>query len=145
MNASTRAAEPWYEYAAAALRRIQAGATADADWDAIAPFSYGRWNKSAEDFEARMNAARHLVPAAAFSAGEAFDPPATRAALAVLGAPVTIIAGGLDLALPLEAARQLTGLFPSADLHVVPGAGHFPWIDDPAAFVAAARRALGVK
>jgi proline iminopeptidase len=31
-----------------------------------------------------------------------------------------------------------------ASIRVVPGAGHFPWIDEPEAFAGALREALGV-
>jgi proline iminopeptidase len=33
--------------------------------------------------------------------------------------------------------RQAAPRFPDASVVVQPGAGHFPWVDDPAAFAAA--------
>ncbi|MDF2708821.1 MAG: alpha/beta hydrolase, partial [Nonomuraea muscovyensis] len=38
---------------------------------------------------------------------------------------------------------EFAALFPNAELVVQPGAGHFPWLDDPAAFTAALAAFLG--
>lgn len=32
--------------------------------------------------------------------------------------------------------QELTDLFPNGELVIQPNAGHFPWVDDPHAFVA---------
>ncbi|MCM3522596.1 MULTISPECIES: alpha/beta fold hydrolase [unclassified Curtobacterium] len=140
--ARLRAGESWYAEAAAALARIQADEATDTDWNAIAPFTYGRWNDGVAQYEAAMNTARNPRAAAAFGADGAFDPPTTREALAELRAPVTVIAGGVDVGLPLPVMQQLVDLFPHATLRVQDGAGHFPWVDDPHAFVESARTAL---
>jgi proline iminopeptidase len=44
---------------------------------------------------------------------------------------VLVYAGGLDAAAPPELLAQVAGLFPGWELAVQPGAGHFPWLDDP--------------
>ena len=72
-----------------------------------------------------------------FFAGAAFDPPATRAALKKLTAPVLLYAGERDPMVTPDAVREAAPLFNDAAVVVQPGAAHFPWIDDPAAFVAA--------
>ena len=140
--ARSRSSEPWYPDAAQALGRIQAGEARAGDWEAIAPFSYGRWDQAAAAYNAGMEAASNPAAAEAFGADGAFDPPATRAALATLGTPVSILAGRVDVGLPLAAMEELAGLFPAAELSVLEGAGHFPWVDNPEAFTAAAERAL---
>ena len=140
--ARSRASEPWYPEAAAALSRIQSGAARAADGDAMAPFSHGRWDDAAAAFNARMDAERNPRAAAAFGADGAFDPGATRAALSTLDVPVTIIAGAVDVGLPVVTMAELAGLFPAADLVVQAGAGHFPWVDDPRRFAALAGAAL---
>lgn len=134
--ARSRADQPWFEEAFAALGRIQADNAVEGDWDAITPFSYGHWDADAQAFDARMEATRNLDAAGEFSADGAFDPPATRAAVAKLREPVTVLAGGVDIGNPVRAMQELTNLFPDGDLLVQPDAGHFPWIDDPATFVA---------
>ncbi|GFE15679.1 hypothetical protein Sgleb_37260 [Streptomyces glebosus] len=48
-----------------------------------------------------------------------------------------LVAGEVDLAAPPRAMAEFTGLFPHARLVVQPGAGHFPWLDDPERFGAA--------
>lgn len=140
--ARNRVGEPWYEDAAAALERIRSGDPLAADWDAIAPFSHGRWDAAAAAYDAQMNAQLDPVTVAAFGADGAFDPPATRSVLASLAVPVTIIAGSVDVGLPPSVAEEFAGLFPDASVTVLDGAGHFPWGDVPEAFVAAAVRAL---
>jgi proline iminopeptidase len=143
--ARTRAHEPWYELAAAALSRIHAGDASGEDWEAIAPFSFGRWDRAAAAYNAQLDAAKNPVAAAAFGAEGAFNPPATRAALATLNVPVTILAGAVDVGLPFSAMKQLAALFPAADLVVQDESGHFPWIDNPEALVALASHALGAR
>jgi pimeloyl-ACP methyl ester carboxylesterase len=54
-------------------------------------------------------------------------------------APVVVYAGEHDLA---RQAGDPAALFPRGDLAVQPSAGHFPWLDDPAWFVAAVARLL---
>ena len=132
--AAGRAGEPWYAAAAAALGRAQAGTATDADWAAITPLTYGRWDDEVAAYDARMEADRNLEATRLFASDGAFDPAATRAALATLAVPVLVVAGGVDVGNPVMAMTELAGLFPQARLVVQDGAGHFPWVDDPDAF-----------
>ena len=61
----------------------------------------------------------------------AVDEGAVRSALARLQAPVLLVAGEFDVALPPSRAAEYARLFPQAELAVQPGGGHFPWLDDP--------------
>lgn len=140
--ARSRSGEPWYDAAAAALARIQAGEAADDDWSAIAPFTYGRWDDEVAAYDARMDAERDPAAAQAFGSAGAFDPPATTAALSGLDVPVLVVAGGVDVGNPPGAMAEVAGLFPRGELVVQAGAGHFPWIDDPAAFRSTVARFL---
>lgn len=129
--------EPWFPTAFAALEEIVAGrATADS-FEAIAPFAYGRWDAAARAHRAAEGRQRNDEAAAAYGAEGAYDPEATRAALARHGAPVLVLAGEADLNSPPAAVAEVAELFPDAELVVQPGAGHFPWLYDPAGFVAA--------
>lgn len=132
--AQSRADEAWYRTAAAALARIQAGSGTAEDWAAIIPFTYGQWDTATAAYDAHMKSQRNLEGIRAFSADGAFDPPATRAALAALDVPVQVVAGGLDVNSPPVAVAELTGLFRRGDLLVQEGAGHYPWLDDPVRF-----------
>jgi pimeloyl-ACP methyl ester carboxylesterase len=44
---------------------------------------------------------------------------------------------------PTPRLAELAALFPRGQLVVQPGAGHFPWLDDPAWFVGQSPRFLG--
>ena len=100
------------------------------------PFFYGRWDAAARahaevEFERRAPDAE-----AGYYADGAFEPAATGAELRSLRAPVLIYAGELDLVPAPRGRGPGVGLFPHAELAVQPGAGHFPWVDDPARFAA---------
>ncbi|NRQ40340.1 alpha/beta hydrolase [Nonomuraea sp. NN258] len=142
-TARARAGEPWFGPAYAALESATEGRATAADWAAIAPFSYGRWDAAAQAHHAAGDEQRNDEAAAVFGAEGAFDPAATRAALAGLGAPVLLLAGEVDVAAPPPAMAEFAGLFGDAAFAVQPGAGHFPWLDDPDWFAATAGRFLG--
>jgi hypothetical protein len=77
-----------------------AGKATDDDWQAITPFSYGRWDEAAQAHRAAEDEQRNMEVVAAFGAEGAFDPEATRTALAMFGQPVLLLAGEVDLAAP---------------------------------------------
>ncbi|MET7328330.1 alpha/beta hydrolase [Nonomuraea sp. NPDC005650] len=135
--ARSRAAEPWHPRAIAALEAIVSGKGAEGDAEAIAPLFHGRWDAAARACDASRELRQNKEAAAVFAAEGAFDPEATRAALATFGAPVLVLAGEVDVNTVPRAAAEVAGLFPDADLVVQPGAGHFPWLDDADQFVTA--------
>ncbi|MFE0131584.1 alpha/beta fold hydrolase [Streptomyces sp. NPDC059037] len=141
-TALLRKDEPWFPEAFAALEAIVSGnATADS-WQAIAPFSYGNWDAAAQAHQAAEAGQQNPAVTEAFGADGAFEPEATRAALAAFGAPVLVVAGEFDLGAPPAAVAEVAALFPDATLVVRPGAGHFPWLDDAEGFVAPVARFL---
>lgn len=142
-TAQLRSDEPWFAAAFAALEAVVAGNATDESRKAIAPFFYGRWDAAAQAHHAGQEARRNDQAAAVFRSEGAFDPPATRAALATLTAPVLLLAGQVDLNTPVSVAAQFAELFPDASFVVQPGAGHFPWLDDAERFVAAVATFLG--
>ncbi len=131
-----RRGEPWFPDAYAAFERLWSGAGTGADWAAIAPFSYGRWDDAARADVAGDGIQKNREAAKAYYAAGAFDPRAVRAALRDLPGPVLLVSGGYDVVLPPERAGQYAGLFPRADLATHAGAGHSPWLDDPEWFAA---------
>jgi pimeloyl-ACP methyl ester carboxylesterase len=134
--ARLRKDEPWFAAAFAALEAIVAGDATDDGRTAIDPFFYGRWNAAAQAHLAAQVGHRNDEAAAAFGAEGAYDPPATRAALAAFDAPVLLLAGQTDLNTVPSIVAEYAALFPNAELTVQPGAGHFPWLDDADRFVA---------
>ena len=133
--ARLRAGEPWYAEAAAALARVQAGTGGARDWAAISPFMYGRWDDDTRAHDTWMNERRDDELAMAFGADGAFDPESARRALAELDTPVVVLAGALDSGNPVPVMAEVAAVFRRADFVVQQGAGHFPWVDDPEAFV----------
>lgn len=133
--AELRRGEPWFSDAFAALQRISSGDTTSADWAAVTPFTYGRWDTAAREHAAADADQRNADAAGAYYANGAPGPAALRSALARLEAPVLLVAGECDAALPPDTAVEYARLFPHARLAVQPGAGHYPWLDDPPVFV----------
>jgi proline iminopeptidase len=142
-TARLRKHEPWFGPAFAALEAIVAGNATDESWKAIDPFFYGRWDAAARAHHAAQEGHRNEEAAAAFGAEGAFDPDATRAALATLDAPVLLLAGEVDLNTIPATVAEFAELFANAEFVVQPEAGHFPWLDDPDRFVAATATFLG--
>jgi pimeloyl-ACP methyl ester carboxylesterase len=130
--AEMRRAEPWFAEAFAALERIWDGQATDADWTAIAPFNYGRWDAAARANVAAEARQRNADAAAVYYSPGAVDPEAIRAALARLAVPVLLVSGEYDIQLPQKRAADYAGLFPQAKPVALSGGGHFPWLDDPA-------------
>jgi len=135
-TAQFRKNEPWFPAAVVALAAIGAGKATDADWAAITPLRYGRWDEAAQRHHAESNGRINMAAAEVFGSDGAFTPDATRAALATFAAPVLLLAGEFDLNSPPPAVAEYAALFPDATLVVQPEAGHQPWLDDPDLFVA---------
>jgi proline iminopeptidase len=142
-TARLRRDEPWFGPAYATLRAIVAGDDTDRSWTAIEPFFYGRWDAAAQDHQAAQKGHQNDEAAAAFGADGAYDAAATRRQLATVTAPVLLLAGEVDLNSIPSVVAELADLFPNAQLVVQPGAGHFPWVDDAARFVATTATFLG--
>jgi pimeloyl-ACP methyl ester carboxylesterase len=142
-TARLRKDEPWFGSAFAALEAIVAGNATDDSWKAIEPFFYGRWDAAAQAHQAAQDGHRNKEAAAAFGAEGAFDPEATRAALAAFNAPVLLLAGEVDLNTIPSVVAEFAELFPNAELVVQPEAGHYPWLDDADRFVATTATFLG--
>ncbi|MDB1088024.1 alpha/beta hydrolase [Streptomyces sp. ACA25] len=142
-TARSRRGKPWFPAAFAALEAIVAGKATPDSWRAIAPFHYGRWDEAARAHRADGDKQKNTEAATAFTADGAFDPGATRAALAQFASPVLLIAGDADPAAPPRAVAEFAELFPHAELVVQPRAGHFPWLDDADRFVTTSTAFLG--
>lgn len=132
--AGLRAAEPWFATARPALDAVWDGSATDADWDAAAPFFYGRWDAAAQAHAASDVEQTNEAAADVYASAGAFDPVAARAAISALDAPVLVLAGEVDGGPLPRVAATVADLFPKAELAVQANAGHFPWLDAPAHF-----------
>ncbi|WP_431040626.1 alpha/beta hydrolase [Streptomyces sp. P1-3] len=129
-----RTAESWFEAAHEAYEAVWFGDPTDADFDAAAPFLYGRWDAAAQAHAAAEAEQTNEPAAGIYASSGAFDPAATRAAMASLDAPVLVLAGELDSGPRPRVAAGIAALFPHAELTIQPGAGHYPWLDDRVRF-----------
>ncbi|MDQ6919099.1 MAG: alpha/beta hydrolase, partial [Candidatus Dormibacteraeota bacterium] len=57
-------------------------------------------------------------------------------------APVLIVQGEKDRLVPLHSVRRLIEIRPDWELHVFPGLGHVPMLEDPPGFLEVVRRWL---
>lgn len=141
---AARSGEWWYADAKAAFdaysKAVKAGtpsAQLAGRWPAVAPFLYGRWDERARAHSEADAWERSHPGTDNFYAGFDPDVPAIHAALKGLDAPVQIIAGELDLTPTPASADQLAALFAHAEVTVLSGCGHYPWLDDPVGFTRA--------
>jgi pimeloyl-ACP methyl ester carboxylesterase len=129
--------EPWYPLARKALDewgRIGRHAPDELKRKA-AMFFYGPWTPAAEA-HADGDAAQRRNPLAYNRYPHSpEDPAAFRRSLARVTAPVLVYAGGLDPGMRPSEAEALAAVCPDSRVVVQPGAGHFPWLDDPEFFV----------
>lgn len=131
--ARSREGEPWFEEAFPAFEAWLAGS---GDFDPVfAPFFYGRWDDAAKEHDARADDESNDEAGDIYGSDGAYDPPTTRTELSSLTAPVLVLAGELDGGPRPELARRTADVFPNGEVAVQPGAGHFPWLDDPEWFV----------
>ncbi|WP_406010635.1 alpha/beta hydrolase [Streptomyces sp. NBC_00637] len=128
--ARLRSAEPWFAAAYPAFEAWLAGG-GDPDWAVVGAFFHGRWDEAARAHDAAADEQTNDEAEGLFLAPEAFDPVALRAALADLAVPVLVLAGEVDGGPRPELARLLADACPNAEFAVQPGAGHYPWLDDP--------------
>ncbi|MER6406094.1 hypothetical protein ABT269_21705 [Streptomyces viridosporus] len=88
------------------------------------PFFFGRWN-DATRAHVTLHDEQMNEKAAELYGEDAYDPPATRAALARFASPAFVFADELDGGPRPEPARHSAEVFPNAELTVQPGAGHY--------------------
>ncbi|MEU8915448.1 alpha/beta hydrolase [Streptomyces nigrescens] len=78
-----------------------------------------------------------------YASSGAFAPDAARAALEGMDARVLLLAGEVDSGPLPRIAADIAKLLPRAELAVQPGAGHYPWLDDPRRFTRTVAAFLG--
>jgi proline-specific peptidase len=134
-----RRGEPWYDQV---RREIDADETPASDDEAIAgllrilPMYFHRWDDVAQSFVDRMRSTSFHARVGP-SWNEEQSHMDLRPDLARVDAPTLVVVGDDDFICDLTAAREMADLIPNARLVVIPDAGHFPWVEQPAAFRAA--------
>lgn len=128
--------EPWFPAAYAALEAITEGRATAGTWQAITPFSYGRWDEEARAYQATGEEQRN-DEAAPCSPGTAPSIRSSRVRRSAGSSGRCCCSRARSIPAPPTIVTEFAGLFPNAELVVQPGAGHFPWRDDADRFVAA--------
>ncbi|AXI77763.1 alpha/beta fold hydrolase [Peterkaempfera bronchialis] len=134
----SRADEPWYPEAVAALERLATAhelAEIKRLLTRVAPGTYGRWEARQQAHAAAEGEQLHPVPRAAFWQG--VDEAVRRGitdALGGLEAPVLVVTGDRDGASGVAAGAVVAGQFHDARRVNLAGCGHYPWVDEPEEF-----------
>lgn len=134
---AARSGEPWYPDAAEAAAALQDAPPAQqqALMRAFRPFYYGRWDERTQAHAATADRQMSRRAELGFAVGaEEVDVPALLTALGTVQAPVLVVGAEHDAATGVQAVHLVAGCFPSSEAVVLPGAGHFPWVDEPEAF-----------
>lgn len=121
------------------LRQIGHGPTLDAGGF---PPEFEEWRLALERHTDTMREEYRLIAAA--SVARRFDEQLSLTAerLASIPTPTLWLWGDNDPFGSVEVARDVSAQVPRSDLVVLPGAGHLPWLDDPAGTGDATRRFL---
>jgi proline iminopeptidase len=132
--------EPWYAEAAEAAELLKDAPPSQAASlrRAVLPFQYARWDTAAQQHAARLEPLMSKRAQAGYIARtDQVSFPDLLAGLRQVTAPVLVVAGDRDAVCGVAAPELVASSFPRAEVAWVRGAGHHPWIDQPAAFRAA--------
>ena len=135
--------EDWYADAAEALAALDGAAPAQAQAlvRATRPFMYGRWDARTQEHAAGADRQSSRRAELGFRGGadgaDGPDPAALLADLRCVTAPVLVVGAERDTLTGLASVGRVAACFPAAQTTVVPRAGHFPWVDEPAGLLAA--------
>jgi pimeloyl-ACP methyl ester carboxylesterase len=133
---AARAGESWYAEAAEAQEMLErANPRLRNELEALTrPFWYGRWDERAQSHAAGADRQMSLRASAGYAPSTDFDPDEARESLRDIRAEVLVIVGDRDALTGAAVGEQFATVIPRAEVAVLAGAGHFPWVDEPDAF-----------
>ena len=137
---AARADEPWYADAAEAVQALEHAPPSQVQSlvRATRPFFYGTWDERTQAHAASADRQSSKRAELGFwPGGDVLDTAALLADLGTVTAPVLVVGGERDALTGVAAVEAVAGSFPAASSVIVPRAGHFPWVDEPAAFATA--------
>jgi pimeloyl-ACP methyl ester carboxylesterase len=137
-----RAGEPWYAAARMAMEAWDSDTETPEQRQLAKAFVYGRWDDVAQAHAAGEDGEATPGAHAIYYSDDPYDPEAMRTAMANVSADVLVLIGAVDPVTPIRLGTAMAELFAHAEVVVQPGAGHFPWLDDPAWFVETLTRFL---
>jgi len=137
-----RQGEPWYAEVRPLLDADEVEATdeeAMAAMLAIMPMYFHRWDETAQRFTATLTGAGfHSRVGPSWAEEQAVMD--LRPELARIATRTLVVVGEDDFICDVVSAREMADAIPGAQLATIPAAGHFPWVEQPAAFRAALDR-----
>ena len=141
---AARAGEDWYAEAAEAQEMLEtASPRIRNELESMTrPFWYGRWDGRAQEHAAGADRQMSLRASAGYVPGPDFDPDRARESLKDIRAQVLIVVGECDALTGAAVGQKFASAIRGAEVAVLPGAGHFPWVDQPEAFRDAVERFL---
>ncbi|HWL35169.1 MAG TPA: alpha/beta hydrolase [Frankiaceae bacterium] len=101
---------------------------------ALRPALYGRWDDDIRAHAYGADTEMDDVAERSFNADPQPDRAAIVQALTGVTSPVLVVAGDRDGATGVESAYAVAASFPNARVDVLPGVGHFPWVEVPERF-----------
>jgi pimeloyl-ACP methyl ester carboxylesterase len=133
-----RVDEPWYADAQAAVDALETAPPSVQQqlWRAIRPFMYGRWDEHTQAHALTAESQTSKRAELGFRPADAADVDVATivAGLEAVDAPVLVVGGERDALTGIDAVHAVAAALPAAQTAVLPRAGHFPWVDEPAAF-----------
>jgi pimeloyl-ACP methyl ester carboxylesterase len=144
---ASRADEPWYADAAEAVAAMETASPRFRNEleRETRPFWYGRWDEKTQAHAADADSQMSLRANAGFAPGPDYDMAAARASLGSVSAPTLIVVGERDAMTGAAVGDRFAEVIPQAEVVAVSGAGHFPWVDEPAKFAAGVEAFLAAK
>lgn len=103
------------------------------------PFWYGRWDERAQSHAATADGQMSLRANAGYMPGPDYDADRARDSLKSINAETLVVVGDRDALTGAAVAEQFASVIPRAEVAVVAGAGHFPWVDEPESFSSTVR------
>lgn len=143
---ASRSGEPWYADAAEAVELLAStdlpnGARRELE-QVARPFAYGHWDAAAQEHAGSTESQMSLRAWAGFDPGPGYDYAPLLAALAAVTAPALVVVGDRDGLTGAVIGERVASRFANARRVTISGAGHYPWVDEPAAFAMAIRAFL---
>ncbi|MFB7876618.1 alpha/beta fold hydrolase [Nocardia sp. NPDC056064] len=136
-----RSGEPWFgEVVSAAQGLAQAGPESSPEevfalLDRYVPAAYGAWEERQRAHAATQRTQFSLEAWKHFHGnGDRTEPERFLPTLGQVPAPVLVVTGAADALTGVSAGDATAARFPSAKHVSIPGAGHYPWVDNPRGF-----------
>lgn len=138
---AVRANEPWYAEAAEAAAMLEdASPRLRSEIERMTrPFWYGRWDARSQEHAASADGQLSLRANAGYMPSADYDADQARESLKAIQAETLVVVGERDALTGVSVADKFVSVLPRAEVAVVAGAGHFPWVDEPEAFSSVVR------